>query len=165
MRDGRIVAIVLFDLEDEDAAYAELDARYDAGEGAAHARTLAAWRPRERAWATRDWDALSASRSPSFVFRDHRLLGWGATMSDPASVDQINRSLVDLAPDVHRRHDHVRLCERGLLEQMAQVGTRDGGAFENLFLAVIEFDEQGRWQASTTTTSTGSIRRWRGSRS
>ena len=38
MRDGRIVAIVLFDLDDQDAAYAELDARYEAGEGAAHAR-------------------------------------------------------------------------------------------------------------------------------
>ena len=33
--DGRIVAIVLFDLEDLDAAYAELDARFDAGEAAA----------------------------------------------------------------------------------------------------------------------------------
>jgi hypothetical protein len=34
--DGRIVAIVLFDLEDLDAAYAELDARFEAGEATAH---------------------------------------------------------------------------------------------------------------------------------
>ncbi|MBI1818289.1 MAG: nuclear transport factor 2 family protein [Deltaproteobacteria bacterium] len=144
--DGRIVAIVLFDEDAADAAYAELDARFDAGEGAAHARNLAAWRGRERAMAIRDWDALSASRSPDFVFRDHRLLGWGTTMSDSTSADQITKALVDLAPDVRRRHDHVRLCERGILEQMAQVGTRDGGAFENVFLAVYECDAQGRWQ-------------------
>ena len=34
--EGRIVAIVLFDLEDADAAYAELDARWTAGEALAH---------------------------------------------------------------------------------------------------------------------------------
>ncbi len=136
-----------FDADDLDAAYAELDARFDAGEGTAHARTLATWRRWERAWATRDWDALRASRSPGVVFRDHRLLGWGTTTNEgPFSIDQINQSLVDLAPDVHRRHDHVRLCERGILEQMAQVGTRDGGAFENVFLAVYEWDAQGRLQ-------------------
>ena len=37
--DERIVAIVSFDLEDFDAAIAELDARYLAGEAAAHSRT------------------------------------------------------------------------------------------------------------------------------
>ena len=37
--DERIVAIVIFDLEDFDAAIAELDARYLAGEAAAHAHT------------------------------------------------------------------------------------------------------------------------------
>jgi len=42
-RDGRIVAIVLFDLEDEAAAHAELDARFAAGEGAAHPHVLRAF--------------------------------------------------------------------------------------------------------------------------
>ena len=37
--DERIVAIVAFDLDDIDAAFAELDARYLAGEAAAHAHT------------------------------------------------------------------------------------------------------------------------------
>ncbi len=35
--DGRIAAVVVFDLEDIDAAFAELEARYLAGESAAHA--------------------------------------------------------------------------------------------------------------------------------
>ena len=37
--DERIAAGVIFDLEDIDAAFAELDARYLAGEAAAHAHT------------------------------------------------------------------------------------------------------------------------------
>ena len=37
--DERVVAAVVFDLDDIDAAYEELDARYLAGEAAAHART------------------------------------------------------------------------------------------------------------------------------
>ena len=37
--DERIVALVWFDLDDIDAAFAELDARYLAGEAAAHAKT------------------------------------------------------------------------------------------------------------------------------
>ena len=37
--DERIAAVVVFDLDDIDAAIAELDARYLAGEAAAHAHT------------------------------------------------------------------------------------------------------------------------------
>ena len=37
--DDQIAAIVVFDLDDFDAAIAELDARYLAGEAAAHSRT------------------------------------------------------------------------------------------------------------------------------
>ena len=37
--DDRIAAVVMFDLDDFDAAFAELDARYLAGEAAAHAHT------------------------------------------------------------------------------------------------------------------------------
>ena len=37
--DERIAAIVVFDLDDFDAAIAELDARYLAGEAAAHSHT------------------------------------------------------------------------------------------------------------------------------
>ncbi len=40
--DERIVAIVSFDLDDIDAAFDELDARYLAGEAAAHAHTWSA---------------------------------------------------------------------------------------------------------------------------
>ena len=38
--DEKVAAVVVFDLEDFDAAIAELDARYIAGEAAAHANVL-----------------------------------------------------------------------------------------------------------------------------
>ena len=40
--DGRIATVVMYDLEDIEAAFEELDARYLAGEAAAHARTWSA---------------------------------------------------------------------------------------------------------------------------
>ena len=46
--DERIGAVVMFDLDDFDAAIAELDARYLAGEAAAHAHT---WSVIARAYA------------------------------------------------------------------------------------------------------------------
>ncbi len=60
--DNRIVARVAFDLDDIDAAFEELDARYLAGEAAAHARTwsvmaqaFAAFNRREMPERRRTW--------------------------------------------------------------------------------------------------------------
>ena len=46
--DERVVAIVVFDLDDFDAAFAELDARYLSGEASAHSR---AWSVISQAYA------------------------------------------------------------------------------------------------------------------
>src|SRR6201999_4084931 len=54
--NDRISAIIVFDLEDSDAAIAELDARYLAGEAAEHARTWSA--------ITRSYDALNRREMP-----------------------------------------------------------------------------------------------------
>ncbi|MBI3768726.1 MAG: nuclear transport factor 2 family protein [Deltaproteobacteria bacterium] len=62
---GDAVALVRFDPEDVDAAYAELDARYDAGEAAAHPHASAAMRAFPLALASRDWDALAALCAPA----------------------------------------------------------------------------------------------------
>ena len=143
-REGRIVAIVLFDLEDEEAAYDELDARFAAGEGAAHRLELAAFADVQRATRNRDWDGLVESYALAFVMRDHRRLGWGTLVNDAATFARVVRSAVDLAPDAKYRQDHLRLCARGRFARTALCGTRDGGAFENPFLRVTELDEQGR---------------------
>ena len=56
--DERIVAVVTFDLDDFDAAIAELDARYLAGEAAAHAHTWS----RDRGCLRRDSTGTSFPR-------------------------------------------------------------------------------------------------------
>jgi hypothetical protein len=139
---GDLVAIVYFEPDEFDAAYAELDNRNAAGEAAACARVSATMQAFTRAFAARDWDALAALFAPDLVASDHRLLGW-ETLHGPAAYVETLRSLVDLAPDARLRLDHVRMSERGLLWAGAWVGTRDGGAFETPWITVSEHCELG----------------------
>ena len=71
--DDRIAAYVMFDLDDIDAAFAELDARYLAGEAAAHARHMVGHRGGLRraqpARTARDDAGLGEHRPPA---RDQR---------------------------------------------------------------------------------------------
>ena len=73
--DNRIAAIVLFELDDFDAAIAELDARYIAGEAAAHART---------------WSVIAG------VFVAHNRREIAATTTDVVSLD--HRRVAAFAP-------------------------------------------------------------------
>ena len=127
-----------------DAAYAELDARFAAGEGAEHPHALASHVASSAAIRSRDWDALAARCAPTFRMLDHRLLGWGTMVNDAATFVRVIRSAAELAPDSRYRDDHLRICARGTLAGMVLCGTRDGGAFENPLLRVTEVDEQGR---------------------
>ena len=72
--DERIAAVVIFDLDDFDAAIAELDARYLAGEAAAHSRTwsvimqgYAALNRRELPPTTPDWVNIDHRRGTSIA--------------------------------------------------------------------------------------------------
>jgi hypothetical protein len=65
---NRIAARVWFDIDDIDAAFAELDARYLAGEAATHAQT---WSLIARAYATLNRHELPPV-TPDFVNIDHR---------------------------------------------------------------------------------------------
>ena len=75
--DERIAAIVVFDLDDIDAAFEELDARYLAGEAAAHAHT---WSVIAEAFAAFNRHELPAT-TPDWVNIDHRR----GTRSRPAT--------------------------------------------------------------------------------
>ncbi|MDT7736533.1 MAG: hypothetical protein QOE12_3707, partial [Mycobacterium sp.] len=66
---NQIAAIVLFDLDDFDSAIAELDARYLAGEAAAHART---WSMIAESCASLGRQENLATVSPDAMFVDHR---------------------------------------------------------------------------------------------
>jgi tetratricopeptide (TPR) repeat protein/ketosteroid isomerase-like protein len=141
--EGRQVRLVAFDLEDEDAAYAELDARWQAGEAAAHPLASKWIRDYARCFATRDWNAMSAIMAPDVVSQSHRLTGWG-TLPGSAGLVSALQAQMELAPDTRARFDHLRTCEGGVLLQYAWLGTRDGGAFEIPFVALVELDALGR---------------------
>ncbi|MCX5738834.1 MAG: hypothetical protein NTZ61_10140, partial [Proteobacteria bacterium] len=124
--DGRRSALVIFDPNDQGAAYTELGARHAAGEAAAFAMVSASM--------------LCAS---DLVVADHRRLGW-ETLHGPAGYVGALRALVDLAPDTKMRLDHVTMAEHGFLVVTAWSGTRDGGAFEEPSGMVGELDDAGR---------------------
>jgi class 3 adenylate cyclase len=144
---GELALGVTFDPAALDAAYSELDARYAAGELADDPVAVERLNAVNGAFATRNWDALTAQLAPDLVVIDHRPLGW-ETIHGPAAYVATLKSLVDLAPDARLRTDHVRTSERGLLVVAMWVGTREGGAFEAPRAVVYELDASrriGRW--------------------
>jgi ketosteroid isomerase-like protein len=100
------------------------------------------------AFTRRDWEGLTAALAPTFNADDHRLLGWGTTIADPATYVRSLQALADLAPDFQVRIEHLRFSDGGSFAHAVQHGTRDGGAFETPILLVAELDGAGlvlRW--------------------
>jgi ketosteroid isomerase-like protein len=143
--DGQPALEVAFDADALDAATAELDARYAAGEAAVypHAGLAPAF---ARAFDARDWQRLASLLAPDVVVHDHRLLGW-ETLHGPAAYVEALQSLVDLAPDVRLRLDHLAMSADGVLCIPVWVGTRDGGEFETASVFVTALDARGRIRA------------------
>ena len=102
-----------FDADDIDVAYAELDARYEAGEGAAHPAHTVIMRAFAAAVASRDWDPVVALCAPTFVEHDHRALAVLGTTRGAAAWAENFRTLTELAPDTVYRVDHFRSAARG----------------------------------------------------
>src|SRR5438552_2735587 len=143
---GRNVAGFGFDPDDLDGAYAELDRRYAAGEAAPYARTWETLQRFGRAASARDWEELASVFDPEVVLEDHRLIGWGTLHSRDDWLARI-RALVDLAPDVTMRVDHVlALDDRGPLAIARWAGSREGGPFEIPFVTVLVLGPDGRIQ-------------------
>jgi class 3 adenylate cyclase/tetratricopeptide (TPR) repeat protein len=139
---GRRVLLVTFDPEDLDAAYAELDDRYQAGEAACD-RRAAVTRAFVAAFAARDWATMAGLLAPDIEVLDHRLLGWEPLRGREAYRHALEM-LVDLAPDVRLRIDHVRVAGRGFLCVTRWLGTHEGGVFEAPSITVSEMDGVGR---------------------
>ena len=98
--DGSIMTMIAFDLEDIDAAIAELDARYLAGEAAAHART---WSVITLAYAALNRREMPPT-TPSWVNVDHRhgmsfgpgelpalLAAWNLAPDVSSSIEVVHR--------------------------------------------------------------------------
>jgi len=134
---GEHTAVVAFDSDARDAAYAELDARWMAEHGEGHGSLpVETIHNFNAAVARRDWTAAAECCGPGLHVNDHRLLGWGTTLEDTATLVEAQQALVELAPDTRYRTDHIRVSGHAAIHQAAQVGTREGGAFETPFLSV-----------------------------
>jgi len=138
---GALVLSVGFNPDDLDGAYAELEDRYAAE--AADSRRAALTRTFTQAFAARDWDTLATLLTPDLLVNDHRLLGW-ETLHGPAAYIQALKQLVELAPDVQLRLDHLTMSDPRFLYVTTWVGTREGGAFETPSAIVCELDAMGR---------------------
>ncbi len=89
--DDRITASVLFDVDDIDAAFAELDARYLAGEAAPYSRT---WSVVSRSYAAGNRQQLGEMTS-NFISVDHRR----ARAFIPGELSAYMDATWELAPD------------------------------------------------------------------
>ncbi|MCV7436618.1 AAA family ATPase [Mycobacterium seoulense] len=118
--DERLAAHVAFDLDDFDSAVEELDARYIAGEAAAHARTWSA--------ITGAYAAINRHQLPSmtmdFADIDHRR---GAAWA-PGELVEFLRSALDQTPDLTIRIAAVhRLNSQGAVVTHSATGTSPDG--------------------------------------
>jgi DNA-binding SARP family transcriptional activator len=90
--DDRIVAVVVFDPNDIDAAFEELDARYLAGEAAEHSHT---WSLIARTSAAFNRHVMPPT-TPDWINIDHRKV----TAFAPGDMTSYMRATFDVAPDI-----------------------------------------------------------------
>ena len=145
-QQGRRSAMVRFDPDSLDAAYAELERRFAAlAPDPLRIPPNSAWRVSDsiqQASDARDWDGLAALCSPDFVWDDRRRrsLVTGGRDTFVASVrvmaahgSRVQRTLLATAGD--------RLC---LLRLHRTGATADIGGYESESLALNELDAEGR---------------------
>ncbi len=107
--DGRIAAHVFFDVDDVDAAFDELDARYVAGEAAAHAH---AWSVVASTYAAMNRCELFPT-TPDWVNIDHRrpgIIEQGGLNASLLSLWQLTADLTFRIEAVHRLTDFGVVC-------------------------------------------------------
>ncbi|MGV0796152.1 BTAD domain-containing putative transcriptional regulator [Mycolicibacterium elephantis] len=118
--DERLHALVMFDLTDIEAAVAELDARYLAGEAAAHART---WSVIADAYAAFNRHELPAT-TPDWANIDHRRM----TSIAPGELFAYVRTSWELAPNIFNLIEVVhRLNDQGAVLTRVATGTSQSG--------------------------------------
>ena len=119
--DERIVAIVSFDPDDIDAAFAELDARYLAGEAAAHARM---WSVIADAFAAINRHEIPAA-TKDYVIVDHQLQH---TAVEASGLTEYLNASWDLTPDLRMHIEAVhQLSDLGAVITLALHGTSQEG--------------------------------------
>src|SRR5271166_6578451 len=157
--DGQLDAIVVFDMDDFDAAVAELDARYLGGEAAAHAHAWSMVAESYAALRRQEFPAVS----PDSVFVDHRrAAAFGSTDLTAyirAGWDQHIKPYIEA---VHRLNDFAAVCSyaaHGISDQAfdaewqgVNFSTIEGDTFNrceffdeaDLDVAIARFDQLSR---------------------
>ena len=131
--DGRIAATVAYDLEDVDAAFTELDARYLAGEAGDHAEM---WSAVRQAYAAINRHELPPT-TPDWVNIDHRR----ALAFVPGDLPAYLHATWDLAPDFNVYIEAVHRLSNlgGVFTHHAQGSSQDGFDAEWREVAVLIF--------------------------
>lgn len=132
--DQRIKATVVFDPDDLDAAYEELDSRFLAGEGAAHSHV---WTLVNQTYAGFNRHELSPT-TPDWVNIDHRR----GIAPEPGDMHAYVSSMWTVAPDVRTWIENVhRLTDLGAVFTHAEIGTsQDGFGAEWREITLLTFD-------------------------
>jgi hypothetical protein len=111
--DGRVKRTVVFDTHDLDAAFAELDARYLAGEGAPFADTLAPCLELATALSRQDWARCRELLLDDFEITDHSPAPSGYGRDGPDQFITSLRTMFELAPTTHVRILAVHTVQHG----------------------------------------------------
>jgi hypothetical protein len=141
---GQTRRFVFFDEDELDAAVAELEDRYEAGEGAPHAEMLRLGRRFVRATMARDWDSIRAVFEPDFIFVEHGPAAFGTLSLDEYMEAQ--HAMVELAPDV--RVDiarFIRVQKQGAVAEVRQTSSGMAGGFTQTRAVVVALQREGRF--------------------
>lgn len=129
---NRLISNTVFDLDDVDAAFAELDAMYASGEAAAHARTWTV--------VTQGYAALNRHEhfDRGWAFADHRK---GTPFASTASAAAGHPEVWDVTPDLtaHIEVVHHLSDEAVLVTSVVGATSRDGFEAEWRFIQLLAF--------------------------
>jgi class 3 adenylate cyclase/tetratricopeptide (TPR) repeat protein len=123
--DDRLGAVIVYGLDDEDGAAAELDRRYVLGEGSACAQVVSVVVEVTRAWDRGDWGTVRSFCAPGMVAVDHRAGSFGT-----GTIDELIRTVRDPPGGGWRtaiRAIHA-VSSDALLGLLVRSGRDDGGA-------------------------------------
>jgi hypothetical protein len=139
----QISAMVFLDEIDLTAALAELDARYFAGEGAAHMEGLRVVGRYDVANSRDDFEAMRSLLSPDFVMVNHQALGFGD--GDRDYFIEASRTRQQVAADGGRLIVSLCAAERAVLSvALGRSISEEGSEYERLDCVLFVLDNSGR---------------------
>jgi ketosteroid isomerase-like protein len=129
--DGLLCGAWTFDPDDLDAAFAELEVRYAAGEAETLQDEQGAAIDFISAINARDWQRFESMLTQDFTFNDHRSVGLGSITRDDYIASM--KAMAELSPDMRFRVSAVpRLSKAGMVYRLHVSGTNtSGGDFES----------------------------------